>query len=257
MSIELNKISNNINFQIPDLKGVNSKEELVKTLELFNNKKSELVALQQKIQQALIEIEKKEKEAQVKIAELDKPKPTPIISTVATLGTGVLIINKNQIVKSKDGSGERENYKVTLLSKDNKEIEIGKDPIDTRKYGEIKQIIIRDGDQDTILDDNDTTKRIIKYMTATDFSAFRLELNKEVADHNKSYPNQNQRFDCQRFCYYVQHGREGEYNPWSSSYARTDAFKKKVLCISQGRFYKIDAYTANFGNEMADIVEMI
>lgn len=222
--------------EMPELKSIKSKEELLKTLDVFNKKKVELIFIQQQIQQSLVAIENKEKEFQVKIAELDK----------AVRKTGVLIINKDQIIKSTDGSGEREHYKLTLISKDDTEIEIGKEPIDIKKYGNIKHIVIRDGTLDTVLEDSETTQRLVRYLTATNFDAFRLELNRHALDRNNHYPNKHQRFDCQSFCHYMQHGKEGSYSPWSHSTYTSD-FKNEGALHKPGRFYKITATTTNFG----------
>lgn len=214
----------------------NDKEKLSKLVELFNTKKNELITLQKIIQQNLNEIEQGEKAVKARLDSLD--------GGVSSQGVGTLIIDTHQFVKSKDGDGDREHYKVTLISKNDKQVEVIKLPKEIN--GEVKQIIITDGVNESLLNPSEvTTSRLIKYLNAVDFDKFRKEINKEFLDHNGLYPNRHWTFDCQRFCHYLQHGKEAEYRNRSRD-AYNDAFKSEGHMHRPGGFYAIEAYTDNF-----------
>ena len=67
----------------------------------------------------------------------------------------------------------------------------------------------------------------------TDFDEFRKELNKDMLDCNGYYPAKNWTFDCQRFCYYMQHDKDGEYGCGLFSDSAKNDRGKRVLSINQ------------------------
>lgn len=252
------------------------KANLLLKLDDLTKKKNDLILMMQSIQKSLSEIETEEKSIKSQISEMEdsenqksqmqmttqassvsnvvpssihsmeSPNLAAEITAVTEVAYPILLINTAQIITSKDNSGDREHYSVSLIAKENEKIEIAKWPVDVKKYGEIKQIIIFDGKNETALKvDTPQIKRLITYLS-TDFDTFRKELNKESVDRNGSYPNKRQGFDCQRFSYYLQHGTEGTYNlRWGSKTQKNYRYEiaNHVPCLA----YSIKAQTADFG----------
>lgn len=250
-----------------------NKANLLLKLDDLNKKKNDLLLMMQSIQKSLSEIESEEKSIKSQISEMgdsENPKsqtemttqapsvvPSSIhsmespnlsaeITAVTEVAYPILLINTAQIITSKDSSGDREHYSVSLIAKENEKIEIAKWPVDVKKYGEIKQITIFDGKNETALKiDTPQIKRLITYLS-TDFDTFRKELNKESVDRNGSYPNKHQGFDCQRFSYYLQHGTEGTYTLRSRSRTQNN-YRYDIVDHVPGLAYSIKAQTADFG----------
>jgi hypothetical protein len=129
------------------------------------------------------------------------------------------------------------------ISKDGDKIEM-KYPIDVNKYGEINSIVIDDGVQKTVLKtDNLYVQRLIHYLS-TNFDNFRKGINS--VDKNGSYTNKNSSFDCQRLSYYLHYGKDGNYNYREKELATPDYRNRTTH--RPGKFYSLQGYTANFGN---------
>ncbi len=249
------------------------KANLLLKLDDLNKKKNDLLLMMQSLQKSLDEIETQEKSIKSQISEMDDSEnhkshmqmttqspsvvpsskhsmESPILSAeitaVAELAYPILLVNTAQIITSKDNSGDREHYGVSLIAKENETIEIAKWPVDVKKYGEIKQITIFDGKNETALKiDTPQIKRLITYLS-TDFDTFRKELNKDTIDRNGSYPNKNQGFDCQRFSYYLMHGIEGTYSHrWGSK--PKNNYRYEIEDHIPGLAYSIKAQTSDYG----------
>ena len=197
-----------------------NEQDLIQALESLDVKKQSLLAEQQKIQQSLNEIKMQEDAIRAQIQKIQAIPPQPenppiqVVESaqkVATFVGTTLVINPAQIIKTRDSNGEREHYSVTLITEQNEKVEINKWPVDIKKYGEIKQIVIL-GEKETVLktDEHPITARLVKYLS-TGFDAFRKEINKKHVDPNGQYPNKSYDFECQRFAYYLRRGEEGYF----------------------------------------------
>lgn len=160
------------------------------------------------------------------------------------LGNSILVVNTHKIAKSRDAKGDYASYAVSLISKKKESIEIYGEPINKQHYGEIKQLLISDGESGIVYTDKCITiRRLLKYLSIN-FDEFRKEIN--ICDMNGNHSNMYDNFDCQRFSYYLQHGAEGKYSS-NSSIATGNSFRTEKPI--PGKFYSISAYTNKFGNE--------
>lgn len=234
------------------------RDALLIILEATQKSLKEIAEQRSKINARLEEIEKSEKIEPIQIASksqiINEEKLTPEIEKIIECGNSVLIIdtNKIKITHFEDGRPDCESYAISLLSKYGK-TQIDKFPIDSKKYGEIKQILISDGETERALKLTDEIfKRLIKYFS-TDLNTLRKELDSNYNEY------MNIPFDCQRFSYYLYSGKEGEYktsisetDPFHmgdlSSYYRND-FRTRSPLFTPGSFYKTTATTAAIGNE--------
>lgn len=242
--------------------------KLLSTLEGLSKKKIDLLTMLQNIQKSVNDIEEQEKEIKAKLEKKktsenqEQPSPSNVREIIqlptrknealinpstaektTEIAHSILIINTAKIIKSKDSDGEREHYSVSLISNKNEKVDIDKWPVDIKKHGEIKQITISDGKNETILDiENISIKRLIHYLS-TDFDKFRKGIN--ILDRNGDYTNKHQRFDCQRFSYYLKHGKEGTY---AKDFGLIpDANYRGPHKHLPGYCYSIKALTAGFG----------
>ncbi len=232
-----------------------NKADLLEELDRVKKTKNELLSDLKKIQEALKQAELQEAEINQKLENLNKCDPISsqpvIVETpkevleISRVARTVLVVNTKQIIKSKDKQGEFEHYSVNLISKDNEQIEVNKWPVDIKKYGNIEQIIISDGEnQEPLPEYRSSTQRLITYLS-TDFDVFRKEINKDKVDKNGSYSNKDVNFDCQRFSYYLKHGKEGSFpHDFGSKSSRNYRNEHEPMV---GHVYSIKAETANFG----------
>ena len=225
------------NYLTPENEG--SEEKLQQELKALAVEKQALLAEQERIQRLLKGVE--EKESAIK-AQL-------ILSAqkVAGFVGPALVVNTAHIVKSKDAGGEREHYHVSLRTLENDTVEIDKYPINTRKYGEIKQIVILSGENKVVLKCDEIPKiaRLVKYLS-TDFEVLRKEMNAKNIDPNGYYPNKHQNFDCQRFAYYLCRGVEGTFG---LQYGLNAEANYRAVTHNLFVTYGMKGQTATFGRD--------
>src|SRR5690349_2238773 len=187
-----------------------------------------LVQEEQELLKALKEIKKKKEQIQAQLAQLESSeknelhKPTQtekVVEKALKVEEFVkpyLLIDTTKIMQAKDSKGTWEHYSHCLVSKDNEAIAIHQPPTDVKKYGSSSQIVIDDGTNKTVLkaDEWYHVQRLIHYFS-TDFNIFRKGINAETVDRNGCYSNKYVAFDCQRFSYYLLHGKEGTFRNWS------------------------------------------
>jgi hypothetical protein len=221
------------------LENEGSEEKLQQELKALAVEKQTLLAEQERIQRLLKAVE--EKECAIKAQMIQSAQK------VAGFVGPALIVNTAHIVKSRDGEGERDHYQVSLRTQDNDTLEIAKWPIDTKKYGEIKQIVILSGENKTIFkcDDVPMVARLVKYLS-TDFDVLRKEMNGKTVDGNGYYSNKHQVFDCQRFAYYLRRGVEGTFNCPYGLVPKTNYREAKHSPFGT---YAMKGQTSNFGRD--------
>lgn len=155
----------------------------------------------------------------------------------------VLIVDKTTIKESNDSSGSWNHYRVCLRDSENREIDLDQFPIDRKKYGKIQGLILSNGKEEVPLGNDFFVKRLIKFLS-TDFEELRKKMNQEQIDQNGYYPNRRNFFDCQRFSYYLQNGKEGTYSLYGRKQYHEGYRSAQFL---PGRFYSISAKTPEFG----------
>lgn len=215
-SCQINYFNSLSNEQLPASQSTAVSEEHKKDQQLLEDlavKKRAQELNEIKIQEDAIKarLQQSQSASPVKLESCPK-QVVELAQKVSTFAGLTLVVNSAQIIKSRDPDGEREHYSVSLMTEENEKVEINKWPIDVKRYGEIKQIAILDGENETILkcDGNPFAARLTKYLS-TDFKVFRKEINAKHVDVNGGYPNQYNAFDCQQFAYYLKHGEEGTY----------------------------------------------
>ncbi len=255
MNLTTSTTSKVVTFSVPTIVEGPSLELEKLSLEELSVKKDELLATKEKIEKYLSAIAEREEEikAQVTIkpqipTEKIVPIPTIEIKEKEAEKAHSLVVNTKQIITSKDSKGTMEHYAVSFISKNCEKIEVTKYPIDVMKYGEIKRIIITDGEKEEVLGSifglYAVNERLIKYFS-TDFKIFRKAINAKAVDHNGYYSNQLHNFDCQRFSYYLNHGEEKDYpHVWGEN--KSENYREAVW-HKPGRFYSMKGYTASFG----------
>lgn len=255
--INLNYINVNSNNQYTSHVETTSQKEddLRANLDQLKQQKEVLLKQLQSIQFSINEVDQKIAKIEAKIKTEDESQITITskkleeLAVSTKLAKPLIIIHKNEIVTSYDHpekqTGAREHYSVSLLTKDNERIVINENWSLAQKYGKIKHIVISDGRKETELYDNlPAIKRLRKYLS-TEFEKFRKELNKDQVDKNGYYPNKYNRFDCQRFSYFLQHGKEGTYSYNFNS--RKEASYREANHSKLG-FYSMKGYTSAFGS---------
>lgn len=210
-------------------------DKVAKDKSTVNIRLEQMAAAEQQMQQNLIPSVLPEKEV----------KRASEISKIIECGNSVLKVNKNKIMKSQDGSGEVEHYAISLISKEG-EIDIDQFPINVKNYGEIKEVLITDGQNEKLLlkDSSSFTQgpfnRLVKYLS-TDLKVLRKEINPSDIDINGNP------FDCQRFSHFLQHGKDGNYNAWRNvNILPTEDFRTSYRHVPNG-FYLTTAQTQNYG----------
>ncbi len=220
------------------------KSNLLSQLDELNKKEQELL-------KSLREVEEKKKQIQAQLAQFESPEkselhePIQAQKKVEEFIKPYLLVDTTKIMKSKDSKGIWEHYSLCLVSTESEKNEIHKPPINVKKYGSISQVVIDDGTNKTVLkaDESYHIQRLIHYFS-TDFEIFRKEINAETVDHNGYYSNNRFTFDCQRFSYYLQHGKEGTYTyKWGER--AVDNYREAKH--TPGSFYSMTGQTPNFG----------
>lgn len=202
---------------------LNSKISDNDDLELLNKQKAELLAMRDNIDKKIVtlmdEINKREQEQKV-AQTTEKPekdlseKKIDLIAIDSSTNkvekasekTNSLVIDTREIFKTKDNGDEIEEYAVYFIKNGRIIINNTKLPI---IFGEIERIVIKDGEKEEELDNNSPiTQRIIKYFS-TRFEDLRKEMNNTPLDTTGNYRNKDTPFDCERFCHFLDTGKEG------------------------------------------------
>lgn len=235
------------------------KEDLHQTLDQLKRQKEDLLFQLQIIQSSIKEIDQKIVKTEAQIQKEDK---NQIVTTIqklekltvtSKLAKPLIIVHKNETVKSYDNvenqTGAREHYSVSLVTQDDKEIIINENWSLIQKYGKIQHIVISDGEKEIELYNSVAIERLKDYLS-TEFNVFRKQINQDKIDKNGYYPNKYQQFDCQRFSYFLQHGKEGTYiYDLNSDMFPSDANYRKNGEHMQFCFYSIKGYTSTFGSK--------
>ncbi len=180
---------------------------LLSTLNQLNQKKQELLSLLRGVEEQEAQI--KAQLSQLKTSEAKVVAAPTVVKQAVKVDEVVkpyLLVETTKIVQSGDGTGKWEHHALFLVNEKNEKI-----PIDNaKKYANITEIVIDDGTNKTVLKAEESTGvgRLIHYFS-TNFKDFRKEINADAVDFHGQYANESQEFECQRFSYYLQHGKEG------------------------------------------------
>jgi len=249
MAVKFNQINNYTpSAQPTDI----NKNNLLSQLEELNKKKQELLKSLREVEEQEAQIKTQLSQLEVPEKKIVSPEPnqtTDIVKTTVNIEQFVkpyLLVDTTKIIKSDDSKGTWEHYSLFLISKENEKMEINKPPIDVTRYGNISQIVIDEGTNKTVLKANESfsIQRLIHYFS-TDSEVFRKEINAEQLDFHGQYANRNVPFECQRFSYYLQYGKEGKYSP---RYKQISEYNyREVAKHTPGKFYSLTAQTCDFG----------
>lgn len=216
---------------------------LLSALDQLNQKKQELLS-------SLRAVEEQEAQVKAQLSQL-KTSEAKVIAAPTVVKQAVkvdevvkpyLLVETTKIVQSGDSKGKWEHYALSLVNEKNEKLSID----NAKKYASITEIVIDHGTKKTVLKTEESTRveRLIHYF-ATNFEAFRKEINAEKVDFHGTYPNKYTDFECQRFSYYLQHGKEGTY---SLNWGKTDKrdYRESAKHYPFG-CYSLTAHTADFG----------